>query len=175
MDFLDLTLYSPTSETLSSSPTALNFWSLSQSPIHSDSANSTGTLSSTAMTDPNAWPNLRPEPFGEMCNLNTAFTIPEAVEMSTSPCLSSQTLRSRSPSTCPSDRQSEAESKPPPWKRDRPRLYRQTTGSSESASEKAAYPQRSPHTQVERKYRERLNMELDRLRRAVPTLPQGNC
>jgi len=30
-----------------------------------------------------------------------------------------------------------------------------------------------PHKQVERKYREGLNMEFERLRRAVPTLPQG--
>jgi hypothetical protein len=29
-----------------------------------------------------------------------------------------------------------------------------------------------PHTEVERKYREKLNMELERLRRAVPILPQ---
>ncbi|KAH8733242.1 hypothetical protein GQ44DRAFT_766295 [Phaeosphaeriaceae sp. PMI808] len=35
-------------------------------------------------------------------------------------------------------------------------------------------PQRLPHKQVEREYREGLNMELERLRRSVPTLPQSN-
>ena len=30
-----------------------------------------------------------------------------------------------------------------------------------------------PHTQVERKHREGINMQLERLRRAVPTLPQA--
>jgi hypothetical protein len=29
------------------------------------------------------------------------------------------------------------------------------------------------HTQVERKYREGINMQLERLRRAVPTIPQA--
>src|SRR3712207_8387256 len=33
---------------------------------------------------------------------------------------------------------------------------------------------RLPHNQVERKYREGLNAELERLRRAVPTLPQSD-
>jgi hypothetical protein len=32
-----------------------------------------------------------------------------------------------------------------------------------------------PHTEVERKYREKLNMELERLRRAVPILPQSDA
>jgi acyl-coenzyme A synthetase/AMP-(fatty) acid ligase len=31
-----------------------------------------------------------------------------------------------------------------------------------------------PHNQVERKYREGLNSEIEKLRRAVPTLPQSN-
>ena len=31
-----------------------------------------------------------------------------------------------------------------------------------------------PHTEVERKYREKLNAELERLRRAVPKLPQSD-
>jgi len=32
-----------------------------------------------------------------------------------------------------------------------------------------------PHTEVERKYREKLNAELERLRRAVPMLPQSDA
>lgn len=31
-----------------------------------------------------------------------------------------------------------------------------------------------PHTEVERKYREKLNAELERLRKAVPMLPQSD-
>lgn len=36
-------------------------------------------------------------------------------------------------------------------------------------------PKQLPYNQVERKYREGLDMELERLRMAVPTLSQGDC
>jgi len=63
-------------------------------------------------------------------------------------------------------------------KRGRPRLDRgasdpanSTSGASPPVS-RSRPSRRLPHNQVERKYREGLNAELERLRRAVPTLPQ---
>lgn len=48
-----------------------------------------------------------------------------------------------------------------------------TNNSADStATTKSRTTRRLPHNQVERKYREGLNSELERLRRAVPTLPQ---
>ncbi|KAF2681678.1 hypothetical protein K458DRAFT_420447 [Lentithecium fluviatile CBS 122367] len=51
----------------------------------------------------------------------------------------------------------------------RPRLNRSISDQS-SCSDKG----RIAHKQVERKYREGLNAELDRLRRSIPTLPRGD-
>jgi hypothetical protein len=64
---------------------------------------------------------------------------------------------------------------PAPRKRGRPRHSRTYTDPTNNSSS----PQRTrrtnclPHKQVERKYREGLNMEFERLRRAIPTLPQS--
>ena len=207
MDFLDLTSYSPTSESITYPdqydnnyqldsyvpdysfnsceadlfsdtvcfPTTPNFWS-TESPNQSDSAPSASASPTTISTNPTAWPDLgQHAPFGNLGDLSPAFTAPQAIKMSSSPCLSPKSLTHPSPSSSTSDHHSEGDARPPPRKRGRPRLYRQSTGSSDSASEKAAYPQRLPHNQVERKYREGLNMELERLRRAVPTLPQGDA
>ncbi|KAH7412360.1 hypothetical protein DE146DRAFT_593732, partial [Phaeosphaeria sp. MPI-PUGE-AT-0046c] len=62
----------------------------------------------------------------------------------------------------------------PPRKRGRPRLHATSSVLAEEVSQLRS-PHRStcvPHKQIERKYREGLNMEFERLRRAVPTLPQ---
>lgn len=65
--------------------------------------------------------------------------------------------------------------KRPQRKRGRPRLDRtETISSTSSPSSKSQKTGRLPHNQVERKYREGLNAELERLRRAVPTLPQSD-
>ncbi|KAF2688467.1 hypothetical protein K458DRAFT_414214 [Lentithecium fluviatile CBS 122367] len=163
-----------------------NYWSLSQSLASRDYKSDSTLRASTApgpiITNPHAWSTLHPTPFGGIGNLNNAFT----GNIPTSPCLSPQSLTRGSissgvhdPQSPPSSTQShhseeEVATKPPPRKRGRPRLYRQTSAPSDgSASEKVLYPQRLPHNQVERKYREGLNMELERLRRAVPTLPQS--
>jgi len=67
---------------------------------------------------------------------------------------------------------------PPKRKRGRPRLDRSNSGSSDSSNSDSAKPRRSrickrqPHNEVERKYREGINAELERLRMAVPTLPR---
>ncbi|EUC31409.1 hypothetical protein COCCADRAFT_6708 [Bipolaris zeicola 26-R-13] len=70
-------------------------------------------------------------------------------------------------------------SKPLPRKRGRPRIHRPASepsaiGSSTSPA-KHARTQCMPHTEVERKYREKLNAELERLRKAVPLLPQSDA
>jgi len=62
---------------------------------------------------------------------------------------------------------------PPKRKRGRPRLNRPSGSSSSSAT--AAAPKTSsriPHTEVERKYRNALNAEMERLRANIPILPQ---
>lgn len=61
-------------------------------------------------------------------------------------------------------------------KRGRPRLDRSGTDAHSNTSSLASKFQRTgrlPHNQVERKYREGLNSELERLRRAVPSLLQS--
>jgi len=57
----------------------------------------------------------------------------------------------------------------PKRKRGRPKLNR---SASETSPSKNAVSQRVPHNQVERKYRQMLNAEMERLRNNVPTLPQ---
>jgi hypothetical protein len=44
---------------------------------------------------------------------------------------------------------------------------------TEAEASKLAASQRVPHNQVERKYREALNNEMERLRQNVPTLPHA--
>jgi len=61
----------------------------------------------------------------------------------------------------------------PPKKRGRPRIVRPENSSTESTTKSSTRPsKRLPHNQVERKYREGLNAELERLRLALPTLPK---
>jgi hypothetical protein len=57
----------------------------------------------------------------------------------------------------------------PKRKRGRPKLNRRA---SEPSPSKNTISQRVPHNQVERKYRQMLNAEMERLRISVPTLPQ---
>jgi hypothetical protein len=77
----------------------------------------------------------------------------------------------------PSLKHDSPEPQPPPKrKRGRPRLVRADSESSygDSVSRKPRLSRRQPHNEVERKYREGLNAELERLRMAIPTLPQWN-
>jgi hypothetical protein len=62
-----------------------------------------------------------------------------------------------------------------PRKRGRPRHTRHQTDPTNTSSspQHARRANCLPHKQVERKYREGLNMEFERLRRAIPTLPQN--
>jgi hypothetical protein len=83
-----------------------------------------------------------------------------------------------SPSTTISKTEIEVPAKPAPpapRKRGRPRLNHADTDPNAlcpAGKPRSKCTRRLPHNQVERKYRESLNAELDRLRRAVPTLPQ---
>ena len=56
-------------------------------------------------------------------------------------------------------------------KRGRPKLNRRA---SEAASSKNVSKKRVPHSEVERRYRQALNAEMERLRVNVPTLPRHN-
>lgn len=99
----------------------------------------------------------------------------DAPEQVYSPLLSPRLIKRESPSR-PASPEEQATPKRPQRKRGRPRLDgletdSQATGSSSSKSQRT---RRLPHNQVERKYREGLNSELERLRKAVPTLPHGD-
>jgi hypothetical protein len=68
----------------------------------------------------------------------------------------------------------ESAPKQPERKRGRPRLDRKLSGAPPAPPSKApSWKHRQPHVQVERKYREGLNSDFDRLRRAIPTLLQS--
>jgi hypothetical protein len=114
-------------------------------------------------------------PFGAFEDLDLAFVNSESIKLTTSPSLSPRSLKRPSISSNDSWHLSgeEAASELPARKRGRPRIYRHSSACSSrsAASEKA--PDRIPHNQVERKYREGLNMVRERLRRAVPTLAQS--
>ncbi|KAF2830168.1 hypothetical protein CC86DRAFT_285937 [Ophiobolus disseminans] len=138
-------------------------------------------------------------PFGQLDPFASGFSLdPASINAFESTPFSPTTpTSSRTPSLC-GDAQQQARSPPlsPPLvkreasfspalgeetasarplrKRGRPRLDRvaadsQSTGSSSGKQSRGG---RLPHNQVERKYREGLNSELERLRKTVPTLPQ---
>lgn len=98
----------------------------------------------------------------------------DAPEKASSPSYSPSNLKRESPSS-PDSAPEEPTTKRPQRKRGRPRLDRnETISSTSSPSFKSQKTGRLPHNQVERKYREGLNAELERLRRAVPSLPQSD-
>jgi hypothetical protein len=121
------------------------------------------------------------EPFEKACfspNTHISSRTPslcgDATEKASSPTLSPRNLKRESPSS-PDSALEEPHPKRPQRKRGRPRLDRtETISSTSSPSSKSQKTGRLPHNQVERKYREGLNAELERLRRAVPTLPQSD-
>jgi len=86
-----------------------------------------------------------------------------------SPALSNQSIERETPEPV-----EDPTPKPVRRKRGRPKLSRSDsdTAGSNGESHKSRPSRRLPHNQVERKYREGLNAELERLRRTVPTLPK---
>ena len=81
----------------------------------------------------------------------------------------------------PSEEETTADTHPTPRprKRGRPRLSQTqnmtSTSTTSTENSSSTMSRRLPHNQVERKYRENLNAELERLRRAIPTLPRNNA
>jgi hypothetical protein len=141
------------------------------------------------------------ESFGQLEQYDTSYTIDPSSVIAAEPTAFSPMTEasSRTPSLC-SDAQQQAHSpsvsprlvklespfssasieeqttsKRVLRKRGRPRLDRSDTEilSPISSSSKNQRTGRLPHNQVERKYREGLNSGLERLRRAVPTLPHN--
>lgn len=100
---------------------------------------------------------------------------PQQTTQPTSPSASPRFLKRESPSS-PASLEEEPTPKRPQRKRGRPRLDRNASDapSATLSTAKCQRTTRLPHNQVERKYREGLNSELERLRRAVPTLPQSD-
>ncbi|EUC27288.1 hypothetical protein COCCADRAFT_31195 [Bipolaris zeicola 26-R-13] len=100
----------------------------------------------------------------------------DAPHQAVSPSLSPHTLKRESPSS-PASASESSTPKRPTRKRGRPRMSRSSTDSQLAATSptlKSQTSRRQPHNQVERKYREGLNSELERLRRAVPLLRQND-
>jgi hypothetical protein len=94
-----------------------------------------------------------------------------------SPSLSPHMLKRESPSS-PTSASESSTPKRPTRKRGRPKMDRNSTDSSQvmtsPTTTKYQRSKRLPHNQVERKYREGLNSELERLRRSVPILRQSD-
>lgn len=100
----------------------------------------------------------------------------DAPHQAVSPSLSPHTLKRESPSS-PASASESSTPKRPTRKRGRPRMSRSSIDSQFAATSptlKSQTSRRQPHNQVERKYREGLNSELERLRRAVPLLRQND-
>ncbi|EUC45990.1 hypothetical protein COCMIDRAFT_36299 [Bipolaris oryzae ATCC 44560] len=104
---------------------------------------------------------------------HTADSIHSCSSSPSSPAISPQISRQSrplSPSACPRTF-IHVKSEPTRRKRGRPRLPPAAAKVSASIiAKKVERPQCISHTEVERKYREKLNTELERLRRAVPSL-----
>lgn len=150
----------------------------------------------------NQWPSVNSVPFRRLVNYDDTFTTglqfgainSDSLESSCSSlressptpllCGDGPQLAQASPTLSHSSLKREslddaAKDEPSPKrvqrKRGRPRINRSETDPinySTSDSPKSRPSYRRPHNQVERKYREGLNSGLERLRLAVPTLPQ---
>jgi hypothetical protein len=99
----------------------------------------------------------------------------DAQQQPQSPSASLRFMKYESPSV-PASPEEQNTPKRPLRKRGRPRLDQLDTSSQSTEPSSAKYQRsgRLPHNQVERKYREGLNSELERLRKAVPSLSQSD-
>jgi hypothetical protein len=126
--------------------------------------------------DPASINTAEPVPFSPITQSSrTSSMCGDPQEQAYSPSASPRFIKRESPFS-PASQDDQAESKRPQRKRGRPRLDGidaefQASGSSSAKSQRT---RRLPHNQVERKYREGLNSELERLRKAVPTLPHSD-
>ncbi|KAF2025681.1 hypothetical protein EK21DRAFT_75812 [Setomelanomma holmii] len=115
----------------------------------------------------------RPPPLPTPGYASPEHVLPVTAASPASESISPQSLERGSPISDASHALSEEETKPAPRKRGRPRLNRNNTTNGSSGSSGVRRTTCLAHKQVERKYREGLNMEFERLRRAVPTLSQS--
>ncbi|RYN23448.1 hypothetical protein AA0113_g12220 [Alternaria arborescens] len=153
-------------------------------PVPSSYINNPSLVTTTnAASNPpqNAWSNYNPSPLS--CPADFQHTYPESgfpggfasnpSPLPTPPSHGSPTSPSPIATHHPSPEDTSLKP-PPPRKRGRPRLHRPASepSATTAAVSKITRTQCMPHTEVERKYREKLNAELERLRRAVPMLPQ---
>ncbi|KAI0578926.1 HLH multi-domain protein [Pyrenophora tritici-repentis] len=158
-------------------------------PVHNNFINAPSTVSPAAVAPKpplTTWANSLPTPLsvaGDFQNgymatdFNSNFpSLPSPLptpSSSGSPTLSSPVPVSNTQQAAPED-PATTTAKPAPRKRGRPRLNRPASEpqAANNSGAKSTRTQCMPHTEVERKYREKLNAELERLRRAVPMLPQ---
>lgn len=152
------------------------------SPTISDTFVTPSTVSTAALGPSNpplsTWTDHKPTynayPPGLLPNsLPTPLPTPRGHGSPVSPSQSPGSMRVSPPVVNYHQPLEDTNQKPPPRKRGRPRLYRPASDPAPMANTRPR-SQCMPHTEVERKYREKLNMELERLRRAVPTLPQND-
>jgi hypothetical protein len=157
------------------------------SAISISSSNTTATASSLLQQHHNPAPfgllNETPSGFIDNPSLESGGIFPDSDCSCTTSLCSNSTGATVSPHILkhqPLPLSIECDEEPMPKrplrKRGRPRLDRSDEAELSSASLGRQYKQcrgRVPHNQVERKYREGLDLELERLRRAVPTLPQS--
>lgn len=127
--------------------------------------------------DPTSINSFDPTPFSPITETSsrTPSLCGDTQQPAHSPPLSPPFLK-REASFSPPARKEETTPTRPLRKRGRPRLdHIDVNGhSAGSSSGKTSRGGRLPHNQVERKYREGLNSELERLRKTVPTLSQND-
>ncbi|CAN9288646.1 unnamed protein product [Alternaria alternata] len=156
-------------------------WSASVPNSYINNPSLVTTTNAVSNPPQNAWSNYNPSPLS--CPADFQHTYPESgfpggfasnpSPLPTPPSHGSPTSPSPIATHHPSPEDTSLKP-PPPRKRGRPRLHRPASepSATTAAVNKITRTQCMPHTEVERKYREKLNAELERLRRAVPMLPQ---
>lgn len=182
----DQPLFNTTLPTATSN-TNLNSWSNIDSAPYNRAGNANTAFSNDVTFSPNSFEascisrqNSSPTP--SLCGDGPQPAEPSEPAAAASPSLSPRSLKRESPSDA--ELNEEPAPKRPLRKRGRPRLDRTASMCESNISSPASSStckaqgngrpsHRLPHNQVERKYREGLNNELERLRKAVPTLPQG--
>jgi hypothetical protein len=125
--------------------------------------------------DPTFMNPIKPAPSSSTSQSSRASSLcGDTQEQTYSPSLSPRLIKHESPMSPVLPRE-QTTPKRQLRKRGRPRLDRVETHSQSNGSSSAKIQRtgRLPHNQVERKYREGLNTELERLRKAVPTLPHS--
>jgi hypothetical protein len=157
---------------------SLNSTSNSYQPTTFQPTNTFGTLDQFSTSNSLSFDELTNDSFPQDASPTPSLCGDGPQLQNTSPSLSPRSLKRESPDS-PTDLSTyEPATKRPQRKRGRPRLDRTQTSDSVSTTTnsgcKKMQTHRLPHNQVERKYREGLNSELERLRKAVPTLPQSD-